>query len=137
MDVSWEIRTTEVNQNVSQVSTYQGVRRAMTEQQRRIGERGAMVMVGRDIGTVVLPDADLKIYLDASAEERARRRYAEMVERGVEASYDDILASVVRRDRIDSTRAIAPLCPADDAVIVDTDGKDIAEVFEEVKALLK
>jgi CMP/dCMP kinase len=137
VDVSWDIRTTEVNQNVSQVSTYQGVRRAMTEQQRRIGERGAMVMVGRDIGTVVLPDADLKIYLDASAEERARRRYAEMVERGVEASYDDILASVVRRDRIDSTRAIAPLCPADDAVIVDTDGKDIAEVFEEVKALLK
>jgi cytidylate kinase len=137
VDVSWEIRTTEVNQNVSQVSTYQGVRRAMTEQQRRIGERGAMVMVGRDIGTVVLPDADLKIYLDASAEERARRRYAELVERGVEASYEDILASVVRRDRIDSTRAIAPLCPADDAVIVDTDKKNIDEVFAEVKALLK
>jgi cytidylate kinase len=137
VDVSWDIRTTEVNQHVSQVSAYQGVRQAMTEQQRRIGERGAMVMVGRDIGTVVLPDADLKIYLDASAEERARRRYAEMVERGAEASYEDILASVVRRDRIDSTRAIAPLCPADDAVIVDTDKKDINEVFEEVKALLK
>ena len=75
VDVSWEIRTPEVNQNVSQVSAYQGVRQAMTAQQRRIGERGAMVMVGRDIGTVVLPDADLKIYLDASAEERARRRY--------------------------------------------------------------
>ena len=96
-----------------------------------------MVMVGRDIGTVVLPDADLKIYLDASAEERARRRYAEMVERGVEASYEEILASVVRRDRIDSTRAIAPLHPAEDAVIIDTDNKDIEEVFEEVKGLLK
>ena len=137
VDVSWDIRTAEVNQNVSQVSAYPGVRQAMTEQQRRIGERGAMVMVGRDIGTVVLPDADLKIYLDASAEERAKRRYAEMVERGADASYEDILASVVRRDRIDSTRAIAPLCPADDAVIVDTDEKDIDQVFEEVKALLK
>ena len=137
VDVSWEIRTTEVNQHVSQVSAYQGVRQAMTEQQRRIGERGAMVMVGRDIGTVVLPDADLKIYLDASTEERARRRYAEMVERGVEASYEEILASVVRRDRIDSTRAIAPLHPAEDAVIIDTDNKDIEEVFEEVKGLLK
>lgn len=135
-DISWEIRTAEVNQNVSQVSTYQGVRQAMTEQQRRIGERGAMVMVGRDIGTVVLPDADLKIYLDASAEERARRRYSELIERGAESSYEDILNSVVRRDRIDSTRAIAPLCPAADAVIINTDEKDIDQVFEEVKSLL-
>lgn len=137
MDVSWEIRTPEVNQDVSQVSAYQGVRRAMTEQQRRIGERGSMVMVGRDIGTVVLPDADLKIYLDASAEERAKRRYQELVGRDVKASYEEILLSVVRRDNIDSTRTIAPLRPADNAIIVDTDGKSIEDVFEEVKALLK
>ncbi|MCD4673366.1 MAG: (d)CMP kinase [Anaerolineaceae bacterium] len=137
MDVSWEIRTPEVNQDVSEVSTYQGVRRAMTEQQRRIGERGSMVMVGRDIGTVVLPDADLKIYLDASAEERAKRRYQELVGRDMKASYEEILLSVVRRDNIDSTRAIAPLRPADDAIIVDTDGKSIEDVFEEVKMLLK
>jgi len=136
-DISWEIRTPQVNQNVSQVSAYQGVRQAMTAQQRRIGERGAMVMVGRDIGTVVLPDADLKIYLDASAEERARRRYRELIERGAEASFEEILESVVRRDKIDSSRAIAPLRPADDAVIINTDDKDIETVFQEVVALLK
>jgi cytidylate kinase len=136
-DITWEIRSEEVNQDVSQVSAYQGVRTAMTEQQRRIGQRGSVVMVGRDIGTVVMPEADLKVYLDASAEERAKRRYQEMVERNKNACYEEILMSVKRRDQIDSTRAIAPLRPAEDAVIINTDGKSIEEVFEEVKALLK
>ena len=109
----------------------------MTDQQRRIGEQGKVVMVGRDIGTVVMPDADLKVYLDASAEERAKRRFREMGERGETTSYEEILASVKRRDQIDSSREVAPLRPADDAVIVNTDGKTIEEVFEEVKTLLK
>lgn len=135
-DITWEIRSAEVNQDVSQVSTYPGVRTAMTEQQRRIGQEGSVVMVGRDIGTVVMQDADLKIYLDASAEERARRRYSELAERESNVSYDEILASVIRRDQIDSTRAIAPLRPADDAVIIDTDGKSIDEVYDEVKHLI-
>lgn len=135
-DITWEIRSAEVNQDVSQVSAYSGVRIAMTDQQRRIGQQGSVVMVGRDIGTVVMPDADLKIYLDASAEERARRRYAEMTERESNVSYEEILASVIRRDQIDSTRAIAPLRPAEDAVIIDTDGKTIENVFIEVKELL-
>jgi cytidylate kinase len=136
-DITWDIRSAEVNQDVSQVSAYPGVRTAMTAQQRRIGEQGRVVMVGRDIGTVVMPEADLKVFLDASAEERAMRRYHEMVERDEKASYEEILASVKRRDQIDSSRAIAPLRPAEDAVIVNTDGKTIEEVFEEVKALLK
>ena len=92
-------------------------------------------MVGRDIGTVVLPEADLKIYLDASAQQRARRRYDEIKARGGEADYDDILASVIERDRIDSTRDVAPLRAADDAVVIDSDLLNADEVFEKVKRL--
>ncbi|OGO75347.1 MAG: cytidylate kinase, partial [Chloroflexi bacterium RIFOXYD12_FULL_57_15] len=118
-DITWETRRPEVDANVSVVSAYAGVRRALSGQQRRIGQRGRVVMVGRDIGTVVLPEADLKIYLDASAEQRARRRFDEIVARGEKADYDEILSKVRARDRIDSTRAVAPLRPAEDAVILD------------------
>jgi CMP/dCMP kinase len=131
-DITWSIRSTAVDANVSQVSAYPGVRQAMTEQQRRIGLRGQVVMVGRDIGTVVLPDAALKIYLDASVEERARRRFMELEERGERVSFDDILAAMRLRDQIDSTRAVAPLRPAEDAVILSTDGIDIEEVLQRV-----
>ena len=134
-DITWETRRPEVDANVSVVSAYAGVRLEMSQQQRRIGQRGRVVMVGRDIGTVVLPEADLKIYLDASAEERARRRFDEIVARGGEADYDEILAKVRERDRIDSTRAVAPLRPADDAVIVDSDRMSADEVFARVKEL--
>ena len=127
-DVTWDIRLPEVNQYVSPVSAYPVVRDEMTRQQRRIGERGRSIIVGRDIGTVVFPDADLKIYLDASAEERARRRYLEIINRGEDADVKDILAGIKRRDRIDSTRDVAPLKPADDAVIIQTDDLDIEEV---------
>ncbi len=108
-DITWETRRPEVDANVSIVSAYRGVRSAMSKQQRRIGQRGRVIMVGRDIGTVVLPEADLKIYLDASAQERARRRSNEIKARGGESDYDEILASVIERDRIDSTRDVAPL----------------------------
>ncbi len=134
-DITWETRRPEVEANVSQVSAYAGVRRALTLQQRRIGLRGQVVMVGRDIGTVVLPEADLKIYLDASAEERARRRYLEILARGGQANYDEILAKVLARDQIDSTRAIAPLRPAEDAIIINSDGLDADQVYEKVRAL--
>lgn len=134
-DITWETRRPEVDANVSLVSAYAGVRREMSQQQRRIGQRGRVVMVGRDIGTVVLPDADLKIYLDASAEERARRRFEEIRARGEEADYEEILSKVRERDRIDSTRAVAPLRPAEDAVILNTDRLSAEEVFERVKAL--
>ena len=90
-DITWEIRLSEVDANVSVVSAYPGVRAALTAQQRRIGQRGRVVMVGRDIGTVVLPDADMKFYLDASVEERARRRFQESLARGESVSFDSIL----------------------------------------------
>jgi cytidylate kinase len=135
-DVTWQIRRPEVDANVSPVSAYPGVRRALTEQQRRIGQRGRIVMMGRDIGTVVLPDADLKIYLDATFEERARRRYREILDRGEEADYEKVLASMRRRDKIDSERKAAPLRPADDAIIIDTTGLSIAEVLAKVEELI-
>lgn len=134
-DVSWEIRRPEVEAIVSPVSTYAGVRHELAAQQRRIGLRGRVVMVGRDIGTVVLPEADLKIYLDASAEVRARRRYDELVARGDAPIYADILAGVVGRDSIDSSRAVAPLVAAKDAIVLDSDQMDIDEVFNYVEAL--
>ena len=136
-DITWDTRRPEVDANVSIVSAYAGVRRALSAQQRRIGQRGRVVMVGRDIGTVVLPEADLKIYLDASAEERARRRYDEIIARGESADYDEILAKVIERDRIDSTRDVAPLKAADDAVVLDSDNLNADEVFEKALALCK
>jgi cytidylate kinase len=134
-DITWETRRPEVDANVSVVSAYAGVRRALSQQQRRIGQRGRVVMVGRDIGTVILPEADLKIYLDASTEERARRRYNEIIGRGDKADYNEILSKVRERDHIDSTRAVAPLRPAEDAVILYSDRLSADQVFEKVKAL--
>lgn len=136
-DVTWAIRTEEVNANVSPVSAYAAVRQAMTEQQRRIAHENPVVMVGRDIGTVVVPDADLKIFLDASAEVRAQRRYQELVDRGEHPDFDVVLASLKNRDQIDSTRKIAPLKPAEDAVVVQADGLGIQEVFEKAKELIE
>jgi len=136
-DITWEIRRRKVESNVSIVSAYRGVRSALSQQQRRIGQRGHIVMVGRDIGTVILPEADLKIYLDATAEKRARRRYDEIIARGTQADYNEILAKVIERDRIDSTRDVAPLKAAEDAVVLDSDKLDAADVFERVLALCR
>jgi len=136
MDVTREIRTKELESYVSQISAYAGVRTAMVEQQRRIGRRGKTVMVGRDIGTVVFPEAEVKIYLDASVEERARRRFEEVRKRGDETSYLEILSAMQKRDEIDSTRAVAPLRPAIDAVIVSTDGLSIDQVVDKVIAVV-
>jgi cytidylate kinase len=136
-DITWETRLPIVDANVSIVSAYPGVRTALSKQQRRIGQRGRVVMVGRDIGTVVLPEADLKIYLDASAEERARRRFMEMTRRGAKVKYEDVLAQVIERDRIDSTRDVAPLKAAPDAVVINSDQMSIDEVFQKVLSLCR
>jgi CMP/dCMP kinase len=136
-DVTDEIRTADVDAWVSPVSAYAGVRKAMTAQQRLIGARGKVVMVGRDIGTVVFPEADLKLYLVASVEERARRRYQELLDAGGHPDYEAIAASMRRRDEIDSHRAVAPLKPAEDARIIDTDHLTIEQVFEKVKAMIR
>ncbi len=135
-DITWEIRSPEVNHYVSPVSAYPGVRRALTEQQRHIASQGPVVMVGRDIGTVVLPDADLKIYLDATPEVRALRRHKELLARGEPSDYAETLRSLLRRDQIDSSRAIAPLRPAGDAIIIDTSDLTIEQVLGRIESLV-
>lgn len=136
-DVTWQIRCEDVNRNVSVVSAYPGVRESMTRQQRRIGERGHVVMVGRDIGTVVMPDADAKFFIDASAEVRAQRRYDEMIARGDDVEFHAILLSIKKRDEIDSTRKIAPLRMADDAIHIVTDNMNREDVVDEMLKCLK
>ena len=136
-DVTWALRRPEVDAVVSTVAAYPGVRKAMVTQQRRIAGRGKAVVVGRDIGTVVLPDADLKIYLDASVEERARRRYEERLQRGEPADYEAILRDMRRRDQLDQERATSPLRPAEDAVIVNTDGLSVEEAIEKVMQIIE
>lgn len=131
-DITWKIRSPEVDDHVSIVSAYPEVRKSLSEKQRQIGLQGNVVMMGRDIGTVILPEADLKIFLDASVEERANRRYKERIDRGEAADFEPILSSVQERDRIDSTREVAPLKPADDAIIIDTEGISIQEVFKKI-----
>jgi cytidylate kinase len=136
-DVTWAIRAPEVDAAVSQVSAYARVRQVLTGQMRAIARRGRILMAGRDIGTVVLPDAELKIYLDASAEERAQRRYAEQASRGGKESYDDILAAIRKRDAFDSSREHAPLIGAADAATVDTTGLSVSQVVSRLLALIK
>jgi len=127
-DVTGQIRTPKVDQNVSSIAANGMVREALTEQQRRIALRYGLgsaaqpgvIMIGRDMGTVVVPESPLKVYLDATPEVRARRRYEEQLKRGKSADYDQILADIYRRDQIDSQRALAPLRAADDAIILDT-----------------
>ncbi len=142
-DVTWEIRSTRVDSIVSVVAANARVRRELTRKQRGVGlaygsgaaGKAGVVMVGRDVGTVLLPEAPLKIYLQAPLEERARRRLRELVERGREADFDQILEDMRIRDRTDSHRAVAPLRPAEDAVQIQTLGLTVEEVVEQILAL--
>ena len=124
-DVSDKIRTPEVSMGASNVSAIPAVRDFLFELQRKIARENNVVMDGRDIGTVVLPDAELKIYLTASAEERARRRHVELIEKGENVSFEEVLADVNQRDYNDMNREIAPLKQADDAVLCDTTEVDL------------
>lgn len=133
IDVTWQIRNPKVDAKVSRVSAYPDVRKALTEQQRRIGLRGDVIMVGRDIGTVVLPEADLKIFLDASVEERAKRRFNQRINRGEEVDFQKILKMLKKRDKKDITREIAPLRAASDAVVINTDALSIPEVLSRIE----
>lgn len=120
-DVESEVRTMQVNNWVSPVAEIPEVRRRLVAMQQEYGRNRGIVMDGRDIGTTVFPDAELKVFVNASPEVRAQRRYRELVEKGTPASYEDVLANVIERDRIDSTRAESPLRKADDAVVIDND----------------
>ncbi|MEA3338186.1 MAG: (d)CMP kinase [Chloroflexota bacterium] len=128
-DITWSIREPDVEANVSRVSAYPAVRAALSAQQRRIAGRGRIVMVGRDIGTVVIPGADMKIFLDASVEVRARRRWSEEQARGTQRPFQEVLEDIRYRDRIDSTREVAPLRPAADAWVIDSTGLSVDEVL--------
>lgn len=130
VDVTAHLRDADVEQHVSAVSKVHGVRTAMVALQRTIAANQAIVMVGRDIGTVVLPAADLKLYIDARAEVRAARRQREIIARGERADYEFILADLKRRDSIDSTREDSPLRPAADAILVDTSDMTLEAVVE-------
>lgn len=133
-DVTWELRTPSVDANVSQVSGYLGVRQEMVQRQRTFGRRGHVVMVGRDIGTVVMTDAPLKLFVTASAAERAHRRWQDRQAQGHKADYETILADVIRRDKFDSNREHSPLRPADDAIVIDTTGRSPEEIVDGILA---
>ena len=133
-DVTWDLRLPAVDSAVSQVSTYPAARAEMVRRQREVGRRGRVIMIGRDIGTVVLPDAPLKLYITASPQERARRRLRDRLGRGHADDYETILADVVRRDHLDSSRQHSPLRPATDAKIIDTTDRTAAEVVAEIIA---
>lgn len=135
-DVTWDIRRPEVDDCVSEVASYVRVRAALTRQQRRIAEAGKIVMAGRDIGTVVLPHADLKIFLQASAEERARRRYQQAMAHGGPADYQEILNSIIHRDKLDQENPVSPTKPAPGAVLVNTDNLGIDEVVAQLEKLV-
>jgi len=135
-DVTPNIHNFEVEAGVSPVAKVAKVREVLVKQQRRLAQKGKIVMAGRDIGTTVLPHAELKVYLVASVEERARRRYLELIERGKITDYQAILADLVRRDGIDSERAISPLKPASDARIIDTDGLSPQQVLSEILGMV-
>ncbi len=136
-DITWGLRTPAVDASVSQVSSYLGVRQEMVKRQRAFGQRGAVVMVGRDIGTVVMPDAPLKLFITASAEERARRRTRDRSNQGHTADYDDILADVQRRDKIDSNREHSPLRPAADAIRIDSTAQPPAAIVDAILQMIQ
>ena len=136
-EITNEIRTKEVSNLVSQVSHIPEVRNAMVELQRKMGKNANVIMEGRDIGTNVFPNAEVKIYLDASPEERARRRYEQNLEKGISTTYEEVLENVKFRDYNDKTSNVGPLKIAEDAVIVDSTNLTIEEVVETIKKIVE
>lgn len=136
-DVSTQIRTPDMSLGASRVSAIPGVRAALLDLQRQAGAAGGVVLEGRDIGTVVFPDAEVKFFLTASPEERAQRRYDELVAKGTSVSYDETLSDVVRRDRADTERPVAPLKQADDALLVDSSGRPVEVIVEEMARVVE
>jgi cytidylate kinase len=134
-DVSAELNRPEVNEEVAIVAKVAGVRRAMVAAQRMVAQRGKIIMAGRDIGTVVLPQAELKVFLTASLKQRALRRYKELSQKGEKINYDLVLAGLKKRDEADSTRSISPLKPASDAMVIDTENLTLEQVVDKIYAL--
>jgi cytidylate kinase len=136
VDITRAIRTPEIDRAATAVARLPAVRAILVERQRAMGAGGGVVMEGRDIGTVVFPDADVKLYLDADAEERARRRAADPAHSGGPAAVSDVATLLSERDRSDSTRAASPLYAAPDATIIDTTGRSVADIVEQVMTIV-
>ena len=137
VDVSQRVRENDVANNVSYIASYKNIRLHLVDLQRKIAENKSVVMDGRDIGTYVLPNADLKIYQVATAEERAKRRYKENLEKGIETTYENCLKNINTRDYIDSHRSFCPLHPAEDSVEVNTTNMSIEEVVDTIINIAK
>lgn len=135
-NVETEIRSLEISQLVSKVAEISEVRKKLVAEQQIMGKNGGIVMDGRDIGTVVFPDAELKLFMTASADKRATRRYKELIDKGDNVRFEDVLFNVQERDRIDSTREDSPLVKADDAIEFDNSDMGITEQFERICALI-
>jgi cytidylate kinase len=136
-DVTEKIRTREVTNNVFKTAQIPEVRERLVELQRKYGDKQSVIMDGRDIGTVVFPDADVKIYLDASVEERTERRYKELIEKGENTDFNKLKQEVIDRDNSDKNRKVGPLKIADDAVVIDTTGMNIDQVTDKVIEIIK
>lgn len=136
-DVTRIIREQKVSSNVSYIASYKDIRLALVELQRKMAESQSVVMDGRDIGTYVLPNADVKIFMVASVKERADRRFKENMEKGIPCTYEEIVEDVEKRDRIDSSRAFAPLKPAEDSILLDTSLLSIEQVHAAVLKIIK
>ncbi len=137
VDVTKAIRQTDVSGNVSYIASYKEIRLALVEQQRKMADNVSVIMDGRDIGTYVLPNADVKIFQIATVETRAQRRYQENMEKGIACTYEEIEEDVKKRDRIDSGRAFAPLKPAEDSILLDTSAMSIEEVVEAIIKIIE
>ena len=136
-DVTKAIRSPEMSRLASDVSKKKVVREALVRKQREMATGGGVVLEGRDIGTVVFPDAEIKFYLDANTEERGRRRFKELVEKGMEVDFNDTLEEVRKRDHNDMNRAISPLRKAEDAFFIDSTGRTVEEIVEEMASRVK
>ena len=136
-EVSDEIRFPEINQIISQISAYPEIRKIMVEKQRELASDGGIVMDGRDIGTVVLPDAEVKIYMEAKLSERAQRRFDELQRKGVKSELSEIEKEIANRDQIDSNRAASPLKPAEDSIIIDTSNLTIEQQTDKCLLIVK
>ena len=136
-DVTESIRSPDISSLASDISKKEGVRGALVRLQRQMGRAGGVILEGRDIGTVVFPDAEAKFYLDADAEERARRRYEELVKKGVKVTFQETLEDVIRRDQNDMTRAISPLRKAKEAVVIDSTHLSVEEVVERMIQVIR
>jgi len=136
-DITGAIRSPDMSSLASDISKREGVRSALVRMQREMGRAGGVILEGRDIGTVVFPNADVKFYLDADAEERARRRTEELIGKGVKVTFQETLEDVIRRDRSDMTRAISPLRKAKDAVVIDSTHLSVEEVVEKMIQIIQ